>query len=157
VLHPAALDESRGYCRYLWDTGPERVAVVEGLAEERARLLRSAGTYPDRWAEDLAGGRLLAYDPDGNLFDGAAEESSGGFFDVDNIPPWDTWICYAGERNASTWKPFDSYLISWVPPSFLDLAEQGIWINPEECIVWAGQLEAYFIDQLRAAGLLPPE
>jgi hypothetical protein len=29
-----------------------------------------------------------------------------------------------------------------------------MWINPEQCILWADELEAPFMDQLRAAGLL---
>src|SRR5262249_31379997 len=90
ALRPAALDESRTHCRYAWRTAPYCSTIVEALAGERERLLRSGGIYPDHSIEDLAGGRLLAYYPDTNLFDGAAEEESGGFFDVDNIPPWDT-------------------------------------------------------------------
>jgi len=126
---------------------------VDALAAERARLLLSDGRYPAGLAEDLAGGRLLGYDPDANLCDGAAETRSNGFFDVDNMPPWDTWVCYACELDEQPWRYFESYLISWVPPTFLALAEQGIWFNPEECIVWADELDTPFEEQLRAAGL----
>ncbi len=49
-----------------------------------------------------------------------------GFFDVNNVPPWDTWVCY-----------LDRYLVSWVPPVLEELASAGIRVNPEECIQWA--------------------
>jgi hypothetical protein len=154
ALRPPSLYKSRTHRRHSEETGPNRPVVAEALAEERARLLRSAGSYPSGLAEDLAGGRLLGYDPDANLSDGFSEIKSNGFFDVDNMPPWDTWICYVAEREEQPWRHFDSYLISWVPPSHLALAGQGVWFNAEECIVWADELDTPFIEQLRAAGLL---
>lgn len=106
----------------------EQISIVEGVVARRAQLLRSAGRYPVELSADLRGGRLLCYAPDENLFDGAAEYSSIGFFDVENIPPWDTWICY-----------YDIYVIGWVPPELLRLADEGINVNPEGCIFWAPQ------------------
>jgi hypothetical protein len=104
----------------------ERVQAVETLAEKRAGQLRTERRYPTTECSDLAGGRLLLYRPNENLFDGAAQYASKGFFDVDNIPPWDTWICF-----------FERQLVSWVPPKLLELANQGIDANPEGCIAWA--------------------
>jgi hypothetical protein len=104
----------------------ERERIVEILAEKRADQLRNEHRYPITLVDDLSGGRLLKYAPDENLCDGAAQYSSKGFFDVDNIPPWDTWICF-----------IEPYLISWVPPRLLDLASVGIDMNPEQCILWA--------------------
>ena len=40
------------------------------------------GQRPAPEATGLAGGRLLVYFPDADLFDGAAEVESGGFFDA---------------------------------------------------------------------------
>jgi hypothetical protein len=155
ALRPAAFDESRTYGSFAWATASDWSAIVEALAKERARLLEAAGVYPDQGAQDLAGGRLMVYDPDANLCDGAAEAETGGLFDADNIPPWDTWISYVGEDESPPWRESDSYLISWVPPSLVELADNGICINPEQCILWAEELDAPFMDQLRAAGLLP--
>ena len=103
-----------------------RAQIVETLADKRAEQLRIEQRYPSTPLMDLGGGRLLLYAPDENLCDGAAQSSSKGFFDVDNIPPWDTWVCFV-----------DRYLVSWVPPQLLDLANQGINANPEQCILWA--------------------
>ena len=104
----------------------ERAQLVEGVAKRRADQLRLEHRYPLVLVDHLAGGRLLKYAPSENLCDGAAQYSSKGLFDVDNMPPWDTWICF-----------IEPYLISWVPPSLLDLANSGIDANPEQCILWA--------------------
>lgn len=103
-----------------------QVAIVETVVSKRAAQLRKNCHYPSTIDIGLEGGKLLLYAPDENLFDGAAEYSSRGFFDVDNIPPWDTWICL-----------FEEYVLSWVPPQLLDLANAGIEVNPEQCILWA--------------------
>jgi len=68
--------------------------------------------------------------PDSNLFCGAAEDETEGFFDIDNVPPWDTWVAYF------TASKMNSCLISWIPPQFVELVSRGIYVNPEECIVW---------------------
>jgi hypothetical protein len=102
-----------------------RAKIVETLADKRADQLRIEQRYPSTLLPDPGAGRLLLYAPDENLCDGAAQSSSKGFFDVDNIPPWDTWVCFV-----------DRYLVSWVPPQLLDLANQGVDANPEQCILW---------------------
>ena len=59
---------------------------------------------------------LLAYDPDGNLCDGWAGTVTYGFFDVDNIPPWDTWLVYVHERDSSPrWRPWRERATSRCP------------------------------------------
>lgn len=76
--------------------------------------------------DDTNVGRLLLYRPSENLACGAAEVSSNGFFDLNNAPPWDIWIDFS-----------ESTLASWVPPALVDLAQMGIYVNPEGCIRWA--------------------
>jgi len=44
-----------------------------------------------------------------NLADGAAKHPSKGFFDVDNTPPWDTWVAFS-----------HGILLSWVPLNLWD-------------------------------------
>lgn len=97
-------------------------AVTEVVAR-RSRL--TAGT-PAEKRDTNVGGRLLLYSPSENLACGAAEASSNGFFDVNNVPPWDIWIDFS-----------EGTLVSWIPPGLLDVAQMGIYVNPEECIRWA--------------------
>ena len=97
-------------------------AVAEVVAM-RSRL--TAGESAER-RNTNAGGRLLLYTPSENFACGAAEASTNGFFDVNNVPPWDIWVDFS-ERT----------LVSWVPPGLLDVAQMGIDMNPEACICWA--------------------
>jgi hypothetical protein len=69
--------------------------------------------------------RLLVFDPDQTLSDGAAEVATDGFFDVDNVPPWDTW---------AVWGPTSEhrgYLLCLIPERWTETASTGILVNPE--------------------------
>lgn len=77
---------------------------------------------------------MLVYFPDSELSDGAAEAESRGFLDVYNAPPWASWIAHRSDGGQDP--SFDSYLISWIPPCFVDSVTAGISVNPEQCIQW---------------------
>jgi hypothetical protein len=101
-----------------------------------------------RPAINLAGGRLLAYEPDANLADGAAQLATCGFIDVDNVPPWDTWVGYIAEAGGL------NYLVSWVPPTLIDLADWGVEANPEQCIWWLDEHDTVLANLLAERGLI---
>ena len=118
--------------------GPARIRRLEiALVEEVCRARREL-ISGDRASGSVCG-RLLAYAPDLSLADGAATEHSRGFFDVDNIPPWSTWVGMAsiddwdGPRYGVTPTPA---LISWVPGELVDLASLGVTANIERCLAW---------------------
>lgn len=67
-----------------------------------------------------------------DLADGAAEAESHGFLDVNNTPPWDTWVAFVHYPETSE----DSYLLAWTPPEFVQLVDAGIEVIPEECVKW---------------------
>lgn len=75
-------------------------------------------------------GRVLLFYPLESLCDGAAWQSSNGYFDQWNIPPWDTWFWYAKTPDGR------DLLYSWVPAEFDELASVGVSVNPEECLAW---------------------
>ena len=85
--------------------------------------------------DSLATGRFLVYGPDEELSDGAAEQETNGFFDVANCPPWDTWVAFIEEPHPSP-NGRIAYLVSWVPPDFVESVGRGIYVNPEQCIRW---------------------
>jgi len=60
-------------------------------------------------------GEWLCFDPSSTMYDEVAEESSSGFFDSDDVPPPEFWVCFDNEL-----------LISFIPSEFLDVANQGI-------------------------------
>lgn len=88
------------------------------------------------------------YFPDADLADGAAEIQSRGFFDLHNVPPWDTWIALADDGpNADV--SHGQYVVCWVPPSLVTWANEGIEVNPEQCIVWLEDVEVRARYELR--------
>jgi hypothetical protein len=113
---------------YSLDTLREEALWAEAVAEvvnTRHQLIDRISPEQRTTHEDE--GRLLLYYSYDNLADGAAQQSSNGFFDADNVPPWDTWVSFS-----------EGVLLSWVPPSLIEAAQMGIDANPEECIRWAG-------------------
>jgi hypothetical protein len=100
-------------------------AVGEVVAK-RPRLVDHA--LLDEHAAFASSGRLLLYWPEENLACGAAQVGSRGFYDADNVPPWDIWVAYE-----------EGVLISWVPPGLIGIAQMGIDANPEGCIQWIDQ------------------
>jgi hypothetical protein len=116
----------RRFAQFLAQPRANRTKIVDQVAEARSHLLHQSGKFSDPQSLDLYGGQLLLYAPEENLACGAAEYVSLGFFDVDNVPPWDTWIAMSGK-----------YLISWVPAQLFRLVQEGLDVNPEQCILWA--------------------
>ncbi len=135
----------------------ERQELVNEIARKRRALLEPVQRAAVPKTDVLGGGRLMLYDLEQNLFDGAAQSASHGFFSVDNAPPYDMWLAYVIEQNryvmeGREWN--DTYLLAWVPPDFLELASAGIEVNPEECIRWAEDANAETLHVLRGAGFL---
>jgi hypothetical protein len=116
----------RPFASSLAQSGVDRAAIVEQVMEVGSQILQHSERYSESRSSESHGGRLLLYAPEENLACGAAEYSSLGFFDVDNVPPWDTWMLMLGK-----------YLVLWVPPQLIRLVQEGLDVNPEQCILWA--------------------
>ncbi len=126
----------------------ERRAVIEAVADARARRVRGLPAPPEKAAK----GKLIFYSPDGTWFDGAAQYVTHGFYDESDMPPWDTWLCYVTEaRDASDYYP--SYLVAWMPERCAHVADDGAAITPASCIMWAGALDSPFTRWLKENGL----
>ena len=133
---------------------------VFSVCSKRSRLLWSSGKRNLAPATDLGGGRLLAYFPDNNLACGVAEVESQGFFDTNNIPPYDAWVWMV--QNVRSFAYADvakgemevNYLVAWAPPDFIALASGGVDVNPEGCILWLDTLNDAFVRSLRGLGFL---
>jgi hypothetical protein len=110
-----------------------RIEAVDDVRRSR-RLYRSRLIAGDQALETvIAAGRLIAYSPDFNLACGMSEAETKGYFDVNNLPPWDTWVALLDAPNA---KHFEVSLIAWVPPVFVPLVQAGIDVIPEQCVLW---------------------
>lgn len=129
-----------------------RVSAVQSVVNARelhgGPEIRKA-TIPD----NLGGGRLLVYFPDDDLACGAAEDETYGFFDVNNVPPWDTWVTYI--QNAYNGEYNTEYLVAWIPREFVKLANRGVNVNPEQCIQWLVNTQLELTVALRNEKLVP--
>lgn len=114
------------FAQFFAQSVADHAGIVDRVAEVRSHVMQQSGRPSDPEILGRRGGRFLLFAPEENLSDGAAEYASLGFFDVDNVPPWDTWIAMFGK-----------YLVSWVPPQLVRLVQEGLDVNPEQCILWA--------------------
>jgi hypothetical protein len=131
------------------------------LLETRADTVNSVLGYRSAWLHEpkpkpvtkdhqLLQGRLVCYFPDANLADGASEVASKGFFDLNNAPPWDTWVgLYRADLQDISRRV---YLIAYVPKPFLEHAQSGIEVNAEACIVWLYDSDTPIGNLLRSEG-----
>lgn len=87
-------------------------AMSEVASKRNAQNKQNPQAQDHRVSADS--GRLLVYFPHQNLACGAAEFSSNGFYDCDNVPPWDLWISFS-----------DGALVSWVPLGLIEAAQMG--------------------------------
>jgi len=110
-------------------------------------------------AHSLAGGRLLIYIPDQAISDGLSQYATNGFFNIDSSPPWDTWVAYLYEYDENSVDGSDithlDYLVSWIPPTYLELADKGVRANIEGCLAWFDDMKYGAARQLlRDRGIL---
>jgi len=156
VLRADAADPKNSLRYYNWHPNilsSDRVYIVNSIARMRSSEVSRQKPSPVQSIDDLKGGRLMVYFPDAELFDGAAEAASNGFFDVHNVPPWDTWIglfCDQVRTNSS----YDIHLAAYVPESLVKIASDGIEANPEESIVWLRNSNTILRNRFRERGLL---
>lgn len=134
----------------------DRRTAVSALAEVRISLLSKAGKALYDNQSDVKNGRLLQYDPDASDASGGALMASAGFFDWDDAPPWDTWVAFfAVGQESRARAPWQSFIVSWVPPRLVEIVDAGIAVCPmTDCIAWASEADTPFRNILREAGLI---
>jgi len=129
----------------------DRASVVRSVVTLRQRTF-SFDLPPVQRRSDLQGGRLLVYFPDADLADGAAEAATAGFFDVNNTPPWDTWVALF--RDAEAHDAFADYIVAWVPAAFVSHAASGIDVNVGGSLAWLADASTRVTSELRMQGLV---
>lgn len=120
----------------LFHDGPNDLVCDLGHSRQRELRYRKQQVRYD--APIVATGRFMLYFPDENLSDGYAAEVSDGFFDVQNLPAYDTWVSFFVEK-SHTRPSARRYLLCYVPAAMVEAANAGIEGNPESCIVWLEQ------------------
>ena len=123
--------------RLLHDGLDDLVCELGGNRQDALRSEPREAKLPLRVS---AAGRFMLHLPDQNLCDGYSQQISDGFFDGDNVPPWDTWVSFHVEQVA--WLPYPCrYILCYVPMSVVKLAQAGIDGNAEGCIEWLDKLD----------------
>lgn len=125
-----------------------RAWAVKGVVMKRSNLLRKFSLTPVKTRDDLLVGGLLCYFPDEEVWDGASQAASYGFFDERDAPPWDTWVRLFSDINRG------QYLVSWVPYDLKGIVKRGIEVNPVDCIGWLENEDLLLSKQLRELGLI---
>lgn len=95
-------------------------------------------------------GRLLLYSPERTDQGGASWSDTEGFFDCADVPPWDTWVCYIPSGSVEPLFKTAPPLVCWIPPALIEIATDGIEVNPMGCLAWASDIDNNFKPQLPA-------
>jgi hypothetical protein len=111
----------------------DRAVEVERVGARRAELLALHGSEAVPVPRDASHGRFLVAEIDCSVWDGLSEDESDGFFDIYDVPAWDTWIHL--ERAKGT-----DALLCWVPAPLIEPVSNGIAVNCTDCIGWIDRL-----------------
>jgi hypothetical protein len=109
-----------------------RVRAVEDLVERREKLLGPSSQRASSFSRAMGG--MLAFNLDACFFDGAVSAETQGFFDDEDLPPWDTWIAYTERHGAG--EAGENVLVSWMPESYRQLAERAIAVHMCNAYAW---------------------
>ena len=161
--HPAskiieAAKEASAWCQLRWDNSQPRASLrtlefspyffgtdhfhtVNSILYSRKYKMNEMGIKP---SPNLSLGEILIYEPDCNIFDGLSEHETHGYLDVNDCPPWDTWIGYINSNGHT-------YVLSWVPSELVSLVNAGFEVNCVECFYWLkNSNEAWALELLNA-------
>ena len=152
--------DERGYAEYAWRDSAWPDAVLQ-VAVARSRILMADGNQPklphlNQAPAQERGGHLALMMLAETTCDGLSDPESGGFYDGEDIPPWDTWLWLLEEEHRSPFNEPLQILVSWVPALLVPNAHRGMEANPTGCLRWADTRisELPFLQKLQDCGLL---
>ena len=100
--------------------------AIPWINEARSEHLKSTKSETYDPVDVISNCKLLIYECQETVEDGASEAASLGFYDRLDAPPWDTWVSYR-----------DGAVFCCVPNFAISRAQNGIDANPVDCIHWA--------------------
>jgi hypothetical protein len=100
--------------------------AIPWINEIRSEHLKAANLKSFEAVDVFSSCRLLIYECEETVEDGASEAASLGFYDLLDAPPWDTWVSY---QNGA--------VFCCVPDFAISRAQNGIDANIVDCIHWA--------------------
>ncbi|MBL8818547.1 MAG: hypothetical protein JNL58_21140 [Planctomyces sp.] len=109
-------------------TGTLQVAIQQ-ICERRAALIEELNLKLPTIDFCKAAGRLFGTDFDTDSCE-AATDLSNGFFDLSDIPGWDTWFAYEPHNHIQ------GRAYCWVPNEIVAPVGRGIWAIPVDSVWW---------------------
>ena len=109
-------------------TGSVRLAVQQ-ICERRAALVMKLNLELPSIDYCKSAGRFFGTDFDTDLCQ-VATEVSGGFFDLSDIPGWDTWFAHEPHDHLQ------GRVYGWIPIDIVAPVGRGIRVIPVESVWW---------------------
>ena len=108
-----------------------------------ARSIRLKDKNRDQLFGDNTIGRLLVLDTFSCTYDGLAADSTGGFFDDGDCPPWDLWIDYEIKTDISS-RNVRGLLSAWIPKEYFAVVEEAILVSGGDALSWGSSAHPGF-------------
>jgi hypothetical protein len=112
------------------------VTGLERLCQHRRQLIAAHHVLAVPVEAGLKTGRIVAVLLDDVIGCQTASTASGGFFDEQDCPGWDSWFCHGNWGNRS------SCLFCWIPQAFHEMVEAAMAATPTENIHWVESLDS---------------
>jgi len=130
--------------RYYYYEIPEsgKISAIDRIISIRSALLDESGIDLIPVSELHHYGRIMVFDPDSTVVDGAPEAESACYVDIGDTPPWDTWLAIGIQLNSihfyrSGHELPANFLIAWVPKSHYFYANDALEVACVENLAWA--------------------
>jgi hypothetical protein len=134
------------------DAPPATAAAFDRFVQVRRHLQNGRVPHPSLAEAEVEQelGRLQALvltDWQRTVWDSASAFVSAGFFDLHDVPGWDTWLGLIELPPSSVDGLPERWLVSWVPLWARPLVAEAIRVNPVACLAWgtvstAGEITA---------------
>jgi hypothetical protein len=116
--------------------------MINKVVASRSQLLSPTRPLPTGAGNDLAGGRLLIHFLDESNHNGLTADLTSYFLDNNDTPPWDTWVqAFIPEplahESPDSLPSVYAFLISWVPPEFLEAVHEATEAECVGMLMWA--------------------
>ncbi len=128
--------------------------MINQVVALRSKLVFQAPVPSTGLTVDLAGGRLLVHFLDESNHNGLTADITSSFLDYNDTPPWDTWVqVYIPEpsiyQSPNSVPSADAFLISWVPPEFLEMVDEATEAECVGMLMWADAPRSWEIPPVR--------
>ncbi|MCD8741224.1 hypothetical protein LT679_11470 [Mucilaginibacter roseus] len=115
--------------------------VLNDLISKRSKLLQTARVELIPIPDLGDYGRIMFFEANETVLDGAPEDVSAFFIDIGDAPPWDTWLAIGSQLNAINFHRAghelnSDLLIAWVPKAQYYYAQQACEVALLDNFAW---------------------